>query len=95
MHPLIFTPFGNSTGNCILFFGSVHGDELPTAYLMFKLVHYVKDNPAMFKDKCIVIAPLLNPDGFLAASPTRKGEVKLKRVADEKCDTWLRFRTTP
>jgi len=25
----------------------------------------------------------------------RKGEVKLKRVADEKCDTWLRFRTTP
>jgi len=25
----------------------------------------------MFKDKCIVIAPLLNPDGFLASSPTR------------------------
>jgi len=70
-HPLIFTHFGNSTGNCILFFGGVHGDELPTAYLMFKLAHYVKDNPTLFKDKCIVIAPLLNPDGFLAVSPTR------------------------
>lgn len=70
-HPLIFTHFGNSTGNCILFFGCVHGDELPTVYLMFKLVQYVKDNPALFKDKCIVIAPLLNPDGFLAAPPTR------------------------
>jgi protein MpaA len=70
-NPLIFTTFGNSTGNCILFIGCVHGDELPTAYLMFKLAHYVKDNPALFKDKCIVIAPLLNPDGFLAASPTR------------------------
>jgi protein MpaA len=70
-HPLIFTHFGNSKGNCILFFGGVHGDELPTAYLMFKLVHYIKANPTLFKDKCIVIAPLLNPDGFLAASPTR------------------------
>ena len=70
-NPLIFTTFGNSKGNCVLFFGGVHGDELPTVYLMFKLVHYIKDNPAMFKDKCIVIAPLLNPDGFLAASPTR------------------------
>jgi protein MpaA len=70
-NPLIFTTFGNSTGNCILFFGGVHGDELPTVYLMFKLAHYVKDNPALFKDKCIVIAPLLNPDGFLAALPTR------------------------
>jgi protein MpaA len=70
-HPLIFTHFGNGKGNCILFFGGVHGDELPTAYLMFKLADYVKANPAMFKDKCIVIAPLLNPDGFLSATPTR------------------------
>jgi protein MpaA len=70
-HPLMFTHFGNSTKNCILFLGGVHGDELPTIYLMFKLAQYVKDNPAMFKDKCIVIAPLLNPDGFLSAPPTR------------------------
>jgi protein MpaA len=70
-HPLIFTHFGHGKGNCILFFGGVHGDELPSAYLMFKLAHYVKKNPAMFKDKCIVIAPLLNPDGFLSEPPTR------------------------
>jgi protein MpaA len=70
-HPLVFTQFGNNKGNCVLFFGVVHGDELPTAYLMLKLAHYVKDNPAMFKDKCIVIAPLLNPDGFLSEPPTR------------------------
>ena len=70
-YPLMFTNFGNSKGNCILFLGGVHGDELPTIYLMFKLAQYVKDNPALFKDKCIVIAPLLNPDGFLADPPTR------------------------
>lgn len=70
-YPIIFTTFGNSTGKCVLFIGCVHGDELLTVYVMFKLAHYVKDNPALFKDKCIVIAPLVNPDGFLASSPTR------------------------
>jgi protein MpaA len=70
-HPLMFTYFGNTTGNCVLFLGGVHGDELPTVYLMLKLAHYVKENPAMFKDKCIVIAPLVNPDSFLSAVPTR------------------------
>ena len=70
-HPLMFTYFGNTTGDCVLFLGGVHGDELPTVYLMLKLANYVKDNPAMFKDKCIVIAPLVNPDGFLSVAPTR------------------------
>jgi protein MpaA len=80
-HPLIFIHFGNSKGHCVLFFGGVHGDELPTAYLMLKLAHYVKDNPNLFKDKCIVIAPLINPDGFLATPQTRvnAGGVDLNR----------------
>ena len=70
-HPLMFTYFGNATGNCVLFLGGVHGDELPTVYLMIKLAHYIKENPVMFKDKCIVIAPLVNPDSFLSDAPTR------------------------
>jgi murein peptide amidase A len=70
-HPLMFVTFGHSAGNCILFLGGVHGDELPTVYFMFKLARHVKDNPSLFKDKCIVIAPLLNPDGFLSATPIR------------------------
>lgn len=65
-HPLIFVHFGDSEKNCVLFLGAVHGDEPPTVYLMLKLAHYIKDNPQIFKDKCIVIAPLVNPDGFLA-----------------------------
>jgi murein peptide amidase A len=70
-NPLMFVIFGNNPKRCTLFLGGVHGDELPTVYLMFKLAHYVKENPSLFKDTCIVIAPLVNPDGFLAASPTR------------------------
>lgn len=70
-YPLMFAYFGNTAGSCVLFLGGVHGDELPTVYLMLKLAHYVKDNPAMFKDRCIIIAPLVNPDSFLSAAPTR------------------------
>jgi len=70
-HPLIFAHFGKPVGDCILFLGGVHGDELPTVYLMFKLAHYIQDHPRVVKDKCIVIAPLVNPDGYFMPSPTR------------------------
>jgi len=70
-NPLMFVAFGNGSKNCILFLGGVHGDELPTVYLMFKLAQHVKDNPELFKNQNIVIAPLLNPDGFLSRPPTR------------------------
>jgi protein MpaA len=70
-HPLMFVRFGESTGNCVLFMGGVHGDELPTVYLMFRLAHYIQENPDVVKHRCIVIAPLVNPDGYLAGKPTR------------------------
>lgn len=69
-HPLMFTIFGNGN-NCVLFLGGVHGDEPPAVYLMFRLAQYVQDNPELFKNTCIVIAPLINPDGFLSSPPTR------------------------
>ncbi len=70
-HPLMFTYFGKPSGNCILFLGGVHGDEPPTVYLMFRLAQYLREHPEIVKDKCIVIAPLVNPDGYLAPTPTR------------------------
>jgi protein MpaA len=70
-YPLVFAQFGSSKNDCVLFLGSVHGDELPSVYLLLKLAIYVKDNPSLFKDKCIVIAPLVNPDGFFSKPPKR------------------------
>lgn len=69
--PLIFAVFGGYKSNCILFLGGVHGDELPTVYLLLKFANYIKDNPNYLKDKCVIIAPLVNPDGFFATPPTR------------------------
>jgi len=71
-YPLVFTQFGNSSKkDCILFLGSVHGDELPTVYVMLKFAQFIKENQAVFKDKCIIIAPLVNPDGFFSKPPKR------------------------
>jgi len=70
-HPLIFAHFGKPSGDCILFLGGVHGDELPTVYLMFKLAHYINEHPEVVENKCIVIAPIVNPDGYLEPQPTR------------------------
>lgn len=70
-HPLMFSCFGDKTENCTLLLAAVHGDEVPTAYVLFKLAGYLKENPETYKDKCIIIAPLVNPDGFLATPPTR------------------------
>ncbi|MDD4240937.1 MAG: M14 family murein peptide amidase A [Smithellaceae bacterium] len=70
-HPLIFARYGQPSGNCILFLGGVHGDELPTIYLMFKLADFLKRNPDAVGNHCVVIAPLVNPDGYLRLQPTR------------------------
>jgi protein MpaA len=38
---------------------------------MFKLAQHLREHPDIARNKCIVIAPLVNPDGFFAKSPTR------------------------
>jgi protein MpaA len=69
--PLFFAIFGNDSENCTLLLAAVHGDEVPTIYVLFKLADYLKQNPEAYRGRCIVVAPLVNPDGFLASPPQR------------------------
>jgi protein MpaA len=69
--PLFFAIFGHDSENCTLLLAAVHGDEVPTVYLLFKLADYLKQNPGAYRGRCIVVAPLVNPDGFLASPPQR------------------------
>jgi protein MpaA len=69
--PLFFADFGNDSKNCTLLIAAVYGDEIPTAYVLFKLADYLKENPEAYKGRHLVIAPLINPDGFLASPPSR------------------------
>jgi protein MpaA len=69
--PLFFAIFGHDSENCTLLLAAVHGDEVPTVYVLFKLADYLQQNPEAYKGRCIVVAPLVNPDGFLASPPQR------------------------
>lgn len=69
--PLIFTTFGKSTGKVVLFLGGVHGDESPPVYIMFRLAQYLSQNPQLFGDWQIILAPLVNPDGFFSRPQRR------------------------
>jgi protein MpaA len=81
-HPLLYTSFGTGS-NTTLILGGVHPDELTPIPLAFRLARHLKNNPLIYKDKEIhvIIAPLVNPDGFLKQYPTRTNasEVDLNR----------------
>lgn len=69
--PLIFTTFGNGSGQVVLFLGAVHGDENPAVYLLFRLAQFLRNNHQQYPNKTIIIAPLVNPDGFLSRPQQR------------------------
>lgn len=69
--PLMFAAFGNSPEKVALLLGGVHGDESPSVYILFRLAQFLKKNPELYANKTIVIAPLVNPDGFLSKPQKR------------------------
>ena len=71
-HPLLYTTFGEGV-NTTLVLGGVHPDELTPIHLAFRFARHLQANPSIYKDKGIrvVVAPVVNPDGFLRKRPTR------------------------
>jgi len=69
--PLMFAHFGESEKDCTLLLGAVHGDELPTVLVLLRLTRHIQINPDFYRNQCIVVAPLVNPDGFFAKPPQR------------------------
>lgn len=70
--PLIWAEFGEGTQTTLIL-GGVHPDELTPIPLAFRFARYLKENPDLYtkKDIKIIVAPLVNPDGFLREHPTR------------------------
>ncbi len=69
--PLFFTHFGDHPTNTTIFLGGVHGDECSSVYVSLKLAQHLKAHPEISKKNYIVVAPLVNPDGFFANPQTR------------------------
>jgi murein peptide amidase A len=72
--PLIWTVFGEenspAAANTTLIMCGVHGDEITPVKFCWDLMRELKSNNA-FSDKVVVVAPLVAPDSFLKAKPTR------------------------
>jgi len=70
-NPLFYEEFGfrdsNSESPVNLLLCGVHGDEHSGIYICFQLVKEIlTENPGVFGDLKLVIAPIVNPDGFFA-----------------------------
>jgi protein MpaA len=71
--PLLFAEFGKASdgGNTTLVLSSVHGDEITPLYLGIQLAHWLIDHKAEIGNAHVVIAPMINPDGFYRKPRTR------------------------
>lgn len=74
--PLVWVTFGEEkppgSENTTLVLCGVHGDEITPIKFCWDLIKELRDNPDhSFKDKQVVIAPLVAPDSFFIARPTR------------------------
>lgn len=64
--PLVYWTCGESKNqNSTLVLSNVHGDEVTPVYFGFRLIEWIKARPEMCKDSFVIIAPMVNPDGFL------------------------------
>jgi protein MpaA len=70
--PLMYAVFGNENAtNTTLILSMVHGDEITPLYLGFQIAAWAKENMTKNADAKLIIAPLVNPDGFMGYPKTR------------------------
>ncbi len=70
--PLIYSEFGKpNSQNTTLIFAMVHGNEITPLYLGFKMAEWAQENISRYPNTHLIIAPLVNPDGFFGFPKTR------------------------
>ena len=70
--PLIYAVFGKGSAETTLLLGGVHPDELTPISIAFRMAHYLQENPGVVgESERVIVAPIVNPDGFLREKPTR------------------------
>jgi protein MpaA len=84
--PLIYWTCGDAASkNRSLVISAIHGDEITPVYFGFRLVEWVKARPEICKDRFVIIAPMINPDGVLRytnGTRTNWNKVDLNRNFD-------------
>lgn len=69
--PLIYAEFGNGAETTLVL-GGVHPEELTPVPIAFRMARYLTENNGVLSEGVrVIVAPLVNPDGFLKDVPTR------------------------
>jgi protein MpaA len=69
----------NTTKDTTVLLGGVHGDEPSGVYVLLKFAAELYKNPDLGKNHRVIIAPLVNPDGFFAKTRANANSVDLNR----------------
>ena len=70
--PLMYASFGpEDSKNVTLIFSMVHGDEITPLYIGFQMAEWAKTKMSQYPKSRLIIAPLVNPDGFMGYPKTR------------------------
>ncbi len=103
--PLIYADFGNADApNVTVVYSMVHPDEMTPLYLALKLAEWLAENIDEVKTSRVVIAPLVNPDGFFVKPRTRVNARGVDLNRNFHTQDWLekaltlwtkRFRSNP
>lgn len=76
--PIVSHHFG-TTGPKTLIFAAIHGDEPATEFVAKQLVEHLTKNPAAHYGRCVVIVPVVNPDGLARRTRTNARDIDLNR----------------
>jgi protein MpaA len=84
--PLIYWTCGKpDSENVSLILSAVHGDEITPVYFGFRVVEWIKARPELCEKSFVIVAPIVNPDGFFRYSSgtrTNFNKVDLNRNFD-------------
>lgn len=73
--PLIWTTFGDEKSeaaqNTTIVMCGVHGDEITPIKFCWDLMKELRSGAHSFKDRLVVVAPIVTPDSFIVQKPTR------------------------
>jgi protein MpaA len=103
--PLMYQEFGFTPNNkkpITLFMCGVHGDEGTGIYLCFHLAREILfDRPNILKEFRVILAPIVNPDGYLAGTRTNSRGVDPNRNLPTKdfksmaMKVWSKYKKDP
>ncbi|WP_338636184.1 M14 family zinc carboxypeptidase [Spirobacillus cienkowskii] len=77
--------------NITLILGGVHPDELTPIHFSFQFAFELYKNPLLYKGSHVIVAPLVNPDGFLNNPPKRTNANGVDLNRNFPTSTWNKF----